>query len=85
MPGKFMRSRHTAAYYRKMQISECTAASAREYIDIAVHLGTEPEYRAAISNRIAKASEQLWRDPVVIEDLSNAFTAMMIADGYQIF
>jgi len=76
MPGKFMRSRHTAAYYHAMDIDECIASNPEEYIDIALRLATDPEYRADISNRINNSVSKLWNDHTVIDDLAAAFTAM---------
>ena len=76
LQGEFMRSRHTAAFYRKMQIDDCIAANPQEYIDIAVRLGTDPEYRAEVSNRITLASELLWKEEAVFEDMAKAFTTM---------
>ena len=76
LPGEFMRGRHTAAFYRKMQIGDCVAASPQEYIDIAVRLGTDPEYRAEISNKIAAERDRLWRDPAVLQDLAATFISL---------
>jgi len=77
LPGEFMRSRHTAAFYRKMQIDDCIAASPQDYIDIALRLGTDPEYRADVSNRITHASKVLWREEAVLDDLARVFSDMV--------
>ena len=73
LPGEFMRGRHTAAFYRRMNIGDCVAASKTEYIEIAVRLGTDPEYRAEISNKIAAARDMLWCDQNVLQELADTF------------
>src|SRR5699024_373602 len=56
-PGAYARSRFTYANYRRMKVLDCVASSDREFIDIAVRLGTDRPYRELVKARIRKASD----------------------------
>lgn len=73
-PGKYMRSRHTASFYNKMGIADCTAASREEYVEIALRLGTDPAYREAISRKIAESSAAIWQEWEVVREFERVFT-----------
>ena len=74
LPGKFMRSRHTLAFYNKMDIQDCVATNTIEYVTIAVRLGTERGYRDAVSSKILNRQELLWEDTEVIKEFERFFT-----------
>jgi predicted O-linked N-acetylglucosamine transferase (SPINDLY family) len=73
LPSQFLRGRLTLGMYRKMRLRECVARTTGEYIDIAVKLGTEPEYRAAIRSKILAANDVLYVDPEAIRELECFF------------
>jgi predicted O-linked N-acetylglucosamine transferase (SPINDLY family) len=73
MPGRFMRSRHTYGFYRKMGIMDCVADSKKNYIDIAVRLGTDPGYRDVIHNKIMQAQDILWEEAAALRELERFF------------
>jgi len=52
MPGTLMRGRHTEAFLTRMGIGELIASSAEDYVDKAVRLGLDQDYRHRISNLI---------------------------------
>ncbi|WP_374446687.1 tetratricopeptide repeat protein [Stella sp.] len=54
-PGRSMRARHSAAILRLMGIEETIAASADDYVALAVRLGRDAEWRRAVRGRIAAA------------------------------
>jgi protein O-GlcNAc transferase len=54
-PGRSMRARHSLAILRQMGIEDTVAASADDYVALAVRLGREPEWRADLRRRIAAA------------------------------
>ena len=56
LPGRF-----TSGLYREMGLDACIAGSESEFVDIAVRLGTEPDFRRTISAQIAE------RAPVLFE------------------
>ena len=63
LPGPFLRSRITAALYKKMQLSECIVDSPEASVHLANRLATEPLYRRQVSNRIQQQSHLLFNDP----------------------
>ena len=72
MPGELMRSRHTLAILTMMGIEETIAQNKDEYVQIAVNLGQDGNYRHKISQKIALNKHKLYGDltPVrALEDL----------------
>ena len=55
MPSQFLRGRITHALYEQMGVRDCVVSSPAEYVDLAVKLGTDMDFRAAISARILAA------------------------------
>jgi predicted O-linked N-acetylglucosamine transferase (SPINDLY family) len=68
-PGPLMRSRHSLAVLRMLDVSETVAGSEDEYVDIAVRLGCDPEWRAAISARMAANRARVEADPAPVRAL----------------
>lgn len=71
LPGELMRSRHTMAMLKMMGIEETIAQNKDEYVQIAVRLGQDANYRQEISRKIALNKHKLYEDfqPVrVLED-----------------
>jgi predicted O-linked N-acetylglucosamine transferase (SPINDLY family) len=62
LPGQFLRGRITMGLYRKMGLMECVASEPDHYVAIAVHLGTDPDYRRRLSERIREANAALFED-----------------------
>lgn len=60
LPGEFLRSRITAALYRRMGLTELIAQSTDDYVDRAIRWGTDPQERAAVSRRIHEQSPILF-------------------------
>ena len=52
LPGKLMRGRHTEAFLTRMDLGELIAYSVEDYVDKAVRLGLDQDYRHRISNLI---------------------------------
>ena len=63
LPSQFQRGRYTLACYKKMGILDCVASDPRQYIDIAVALGTDAAFRDQVVEKIRRES------PVLFEDL----------------
>jgi predicted O-linked N-acetylglucosamine transferase (SPINDLY family) len=77
LPTGLQRGRHTQAMYRKMQITDCIAHSAAEYVDIAVRLGTDPTHARALRERILSSNGVLYEDPRVIAEFERFFTTAL--------
>jgi predicted O-linked N-acetylglucosamine transferase (SPINDLY family) len=79
LPGQFMRGRHTAAFYTRMDIPECVAGDMDDYIEKAIRLGTDMTYREEIGTRIKHASEFIWEETAVVREFERAFEIMISA------
>lgn len=62
LPGQLMRGRHTSAMLGLMQIEDLIALSESDYLERAVRLATDPEWRRQLSARIAERKHRLFRD-----------------------
>jgi predicted O-linked N-acetylglucosamine transferase (SPINDLY family) len=81
LPGRFMRGRHTAAFYRKMDIPECIADDRDDYIRKAIQLGTDRAYRDTISEKIRQSSELIWEEAAVVREFERVFENMVAPGG----
>lgn len=77
LPGPFTRSRLTAAWFRRMEITETVAADRDAYIQLAIGLSGDSERRADISQRMADARSVLYEDRETIADLEEFFMGAM--------
>ena len=59
-PGKFMRARHTAGFYRLMRITDAIARNHDHYIELAIHLGNNAQARAELRGGIRAANSILF-------------------------
>jgi protein O-GlcNAc transferase len=74
LPGDLLRNRITQALYAKASYAEPVVSSEREYVDMAVRLATEPDYRDAVAERIRETCQVLFEDDSEVRDLE-AFLA----------
>lgn len=72
-PGVFQRGRHTQAMYRKMGVTDCIADCAESYVDLAVRLGTNAQYRSAVRERILERNGALFEDVEVVREFERFF------------
>jgi len=73
LPYEFMRSRITAAFYRKMGLDELIASSPEQYVEQTVRLGTEAEYRQEWRERILASRDLLYEDLRAVRALEDFF------------
>ena len=59
MPAEFMRGRHGCGILRKIGMDELIARSSDDYVALAVRLGKDKDYRAAMSARVKAAEPRL--------------------------
>ena len=69
--GKLMRGRHSAAILNMMGIKETIAESVNEYIEMAVRLGKDAEFRKYLSDKIAENKHSIYRDRTCITGLED--------------
>ena len=70
-PTQFMRGRHTYSILKILEIEETIAFSEEEYVDIAVRLAKDNEFRNLIVNKIKKNKHKLFNDPKPIKFLED--------------
>jgi protein O-GlcNAc transferase len=61
-PGDTMRGRHTMAILKMMGVEETITATKDEYVQMAVRLGQDAEYRQHISQQVAENKYKLYGD-----------------------
>jgi protein O-GlcNAc transferase len=62
LPGVLMRGRHSAAILNIMGVKETVASTMDEYIELAVRLGNDAEWRQQISEKIAENKHRIYKD-----------------------
>lgn len=62
LPGRFMRSRHTMAMLKLMEIDDLIAADEADYVRIAVRIGVNAELRTALRERVLERRDCLYKD-----------------------
>ncbi len=62
LSGDTMRGRHTMAILKMMGVEETIAATLDEYVQVAVRLGQDAEYRQYISQQVAENKYKLYGD-----------------------
>jgi protein O-GlcNAc transferase len=80
-PTHFMRGRMVYGLYQKMQIHDCIAHSAEEYVEIAVRLGTDPDYRESVKAKIQTANHLLYEDTAAVEEFGALLSKLLQSGG----
>jgi predicted O-linked N-acetylglucosamine transferase (SPINDLY family) len=75
-PSPYLRGRLTYAMYCRMGWHDLVVDNAADYVEKAVRLGTDPDYRAAMRRRIGETAGVLYGDVAVVRDLEAAFEQM---------
>jgi len=70
-PGTLMRQRHCAAIFTMMGMTETIASSLNEYVELAVRLGKDSEWRHWLSEKIAANKHRIYRDRTCITALED--------------
>ncbi|UAJ73053.1 tetratricopeptide repeat protein [Synechocystis sp. PCC 7339] len=72
-PGEFMRGRHSYAILKMLGVTETIAETETEYIEIAVRLGLDHEWRQSICDKMAKNKHRLFDDQECVRGLETFF------------
>jgi protein O-GlcNAc transferase len=83
MPGDLMRGRHSHAIMTMMGVTETIAESLDEYIDLAVRLGRERQFRSEIKEKISQNKHRIYRDTPCVKGLE-AFIEEKVAESLEI-
>ncbi len=77
LPGEFVRGRYTYGYYRTMGVGDCIAASVDDYVERAVRLGSDAEWRAEVESRIREKSGVLFESADSIAEYDRIFQQLV--------
>lgn len=80
LPGGYLRGRLSLAIYCHLRVLECAAATAEEYADVAVRLGTDPAWRARVTKQIGTNLHRIFDDPVFLEE-AERFLMSVVPDN----
>ena len=69
LPFDLMRGRVACGLYHKMDVPDCVTRTAEEYVETAVHLGTDRDFRRYVSGRIAESAQAVFDDTESIRQL----------------
>lgn len=83
LPSDYQRGRITQGLYRKMNMMDCVVNSVEEYIRLSVELGTQPEKRAEMSDKIKATNGHLFRDRSAITEYEQFFKEAVQASRNQ--
>ncbi|NJK38939.1 MAG: tetratricopeptide repeat protein [Oscillatoriales cyanobacterium RM1_1_9] len=71
--GEFMRGRHADSFLKMLDLTETIAQTEAEYLDIAVRLGQDPDWRQAIAQQMSQRQDHLFADPVCVQGLEQFY------------
>lgn len=71
LPSNLMRGRHSLAILKMIGVEETIAQNKDEYIQIAVHLGRDADYRKYIAQQLAHNQHKLYRDLTPVRALED--------------
>lgn len=69
LPTEFMRGRHTMAILRQMGVEETIADTTDAYVELAVRLGRDQAWRAAVAAKVAAHKHRVYGDRACITAL----------------
>ena len=79
LPATFQRGRHTQAMYRRMGLDDLIAGDADAYVELAVKLASDAQYRQEVSARIEERSSALYEDAQVVREFERFFEGAVAA------
>ena len=77
-PSEFMRGRHTYSILRKLNVEETIASSKEKYVEIAVRLAKDKDFRNSIINKIVKSKKKLFNDDKPIRFLEEVIKKKLL-------
>jgi predicted O-linked N-acetylglucosamine transferase (SPINDLY family) len=78
-PGPFMRSRITGGFYCRMGVEDLVARDTKDYVDRALRVAQDEDYRRAMTERIREASGALYETIDAVREVEGFFTAAVAA------
>ena len=78
LPSAFMRGRHTYAILKILDIDETIATSKKNYVEIAVKLASDKNFRSSIIDKIKKNKDKLFNDDKPLKFLEEVIRTKLI-------
>jgi predicted O-linked N-acetylglucosamine transferase (SPINDLY family) len=72
-----MRGRHSFGILRQLGVTETIARDKADYVDIAVRLGQDREWRAHVLKRMAEGHERLFSDTSAVRALEKFYRTVV--------
>jgi protein O-GlcNAc transferase len=72
-PGTLMRGRHSYAILKMLGVTDTIAIHEEDYINIAVKLGLDPQWRQDVIQRMSQKHSSLYEDRSCVEDLEKFY------------
>jgi predicted O-linked N-acetylglucosamine transferase (SPINDLY family) len=72
LPGRYMRSRQSAAMLAQVGLPELVARDEADYVAIAARLASDRDWRDEVSRRIDLGADRLFDDPAPVEAFAAA-------------
>lgn len=73
LPSQFNRGRHTYGFFRKMRFTETVAHTPYDYVDLAVRIATQADFRAHLKAMQAERADSLYEDQAAIDQMGEFF------------
>jgi len=77
LPSPFQAGRSTYACYRKMGIADGVASDPQEYVDVAVRMATDVDYRTDVVRQIRASCPVLFEDVEAVRELEQIFQELI--------
>lgn len=77
LPGGLMRGRHSSAILIQAGVTDTIAADLDDYVGLAVRLGLDPVWRAAVSTRVRVGCRHIHEDARPLRALENALERLV--------
>ncbi len=72
-PGSFMRAKVTAGCYQQMGLNELIVSNADDYVEAAIKLASEPQFKGRIQADIRDNAHKLYKREEVIKEIESFF------------
>jgi protein O-GlcNAc transferase len=79
LPGSYMRGRHSYGILTQLRITDTIARDKDEYVEIAVRLTADSEWRIDVINRMKSNQARLYSDTKCVRALEDFFRSVVVA------
>lgn len=76
-PSKYHRGRYTSGCYRMMGLDEMVATSTEDYVDRAVKIASEPDYRRELESQLTQANGVLFENTRATRELEELLVRLI--------